>query len=297
MEWAKHRVRPCIHAHDNQLEKLEEISANDSIGILYSVITLHLGFDFNSDEYKIMGLAPYGDPSRFRAFFRQAVTRLDDGRIRIPLLRLNQAREDRENYGATRRYLQDHLVPCRAPEAEITDEHRDVAAALQECLDEVILHLCGHAGRTTGLRRLALAGGVALNCTANGKLLQSGSFDEIYVQPAAGDDGSALGAALVEGLAKRSGPERANACSVSWALPHPRRKSTKRSRSFGTDIDSSSLLKSARNVLRGGQADSRWASDRLVPGKNGVWPSSARTSQHPCRSRRILRCATGSTPW
>ena len=72
------------HAHDNQLEKLWEISANDSIGILYSLVTLHLGFDFNSDEYKIMGLAPYGDPSRFRAFFREAVKRLDGGRIRIP---------------------------------------------------------------------------------------------------------------------------------------------------------------------------------------------------------------------
>jgi carbamoyltransferase len=193
-------------AHDNQLEKLEEISANDSIGILYSLITLHLGFDFNSDEYKIMGLAPYGDPSRFRAFFRQAVTLQTDGRIRIPLLRMNQAREDRENYGATRRYLQEHLVPCRTPESPIADEHRDVAAALQECLDEAILHLCQHAGQKSGLSRLALAGGVALNCTANGKLLQSGHFDEIYVQPAAGDDGSALGAALFQ--ASQSGTVR-----------------------------------------------------------------------------------------
>jgi carbamoyltransferase len=183
-------------ARDHQFDKLLEISAIDSIGILYSVVTLHLGFDFNSDEYKIMGLAPYGDPSRFRAFFREAVKRLDDGRIRIPLLRMNQDRQDRETYGATRRYLQDHLVACRRPEDEITDEHRDVAAALQECLDQVMLHICKHAGQVTNLRRLALAGGVALNCTANGKLLQSGSFDEIYIQPAAGDDGSALGAAL-----------------------------------------------------------------------------------------------------
>jgi len=186
----------AYHAHDNQLDKLEELSASDSIGILYSLVTLHLGFDFNSDEYKIMGLAPYGDPSRFRPFFKQAVKLLEDGRIRIPLLRLNQARDERENYGATRRYLQDHLIPCRSPDSEIADVHRDVAAALQECLDEVILHLCEHVGRAAGLRRLALAGGVALNCTANGKLLHSGYFDEIYVQPAAGDDGSALGAAL-----------------------------------------------------------------------------------------------------
>jgi len=204
-------------AHDHQFDKLQEISAIDSIGILYSVVTLHLGFDFNSDEYKIMGLAPYGDPSRFRAFFREAVKRLDDGRIRIPLLRMNQSRQDRETYGATRRYLQDHLVPCRRPEDEITDEHRDVAAALQECLDAVMLHLCEHAGRITGLRRLALAGGVALNCTANGKLLQSGCFDEIYVQPAAGDDGSALGAALWR--ASRGGAVRNTRMPVPFLGP------------------------------------------------------------------------------
>ncbi|MGC9293250.1 MAG: carbamoyltransferase family protein [Acidobacteriaceae bacterium] len=184
------------HAHDNQLDKLRQISANDSIGILYSIVTLHLGFDFNSDEYKIMGLAPYGDPTRYRAFFDGAVKLLDDGRIQVPLLKLNRSREDRETYGATRRYLEENLVPQRQPDAEITSAHRDVAAALQECLDRVMLHICGHFGRATGLRRLAMAGGVALNCTANGKLLQSGAFDDIYVQPAAGDDGTALGAAL-----------------------------------------------------------------------------------------------------
>ena len=184
------------HAHDGQIDILRTISANDSIGILYSVVTLHLGFDFNSDEYKIMGLAPYGDPSRYRAFFDDAVKCLDDGRIQVPLLKMNTSREDRETYGATRRYLEEHLLPHRHPDAEITDAHRDVAAALQACLDRAMLHVCGHFGRSTGLRRLAMAGGVALNCTANGHLLQSGAFDEIYVQPAAGDDGAALGAAL-----------------------------------------------------------------------------------------------------
>jgi carbamoyltransferase len=184
------------HARDDRLEELRQVAAADSIGILYSLVTLHLGFDFNSDEYKIMGLAPYGDPARFRDFFRRAVERLEDGRLRIPLLRLNPSREDRETYGGSRRFLEEHLVPCREPEAEIEDVHRDVAAALQECLDEVMLHICGQSGRDVGSRRLALAGGVALNCTANGKLLRSGYFDEIYVQPAAGDDGSALGAAL-----------------------------------------------------------------------------------------------------
>jgi carbamoyltransferase len=201
------------HAHDNQLDELQEISARDSIGILYSVITLHLGFDFNADEYKIMGLAPYGDPSRYRSFFEQAVEFLDNGTIKIPILRINTKRQDRETYGATRRCLEKHLIPRRAPAEEITDDHRDVAAALQECLDNVMLHICGHFGRSTRLRRLAMAGGVALNCTANGKLLQSGIFDDIYIQPAAGDDGSALGAALWRG--SRNGGVR----NVRFAVP------------------------------------------------------------------------------
>jgi carbamoyltransferase len=185
-----------FHGLDGRLNKLREISVQDSMGILYSLVTLHLGFDFNSDEYKIMGLAPYGNPERFRDFFQQAVELCPDGSIRIPLLRLNHSRDERENYTASRKFLDDHLVKERRPEEEITGEHRDVAAALQECLDNVMLHICGHFGAATGLRRLALAGGVALNCTANGRLLRSGLFDEIYIQPAAGDDGSALGAAL-----------------------------------------------------------------------------------------------------
>ena len=185
-----------FHGHNGRLDKLREISVQDSMGILYSLVTLHLGFDFNSDEYKIMGLAPYGNPERFRAFFQQVVELCPDGSIRIPLLRLNRTRDERENYTATRKYLDDQLIKERRPEDEITDEHRDVAAALQECLDKVMLHVCGHFGAATGLRRLALAGGVALNCTANGRLMRSGLFDEIYIQPAAGDDGSALGAAL-----------------------------------------------------------------------------------------------------
>jgi carbamoyltransferase len=184
------------HARNNNLEKLAEVSAKNSIGILYSIITLHLGFDFNSDEYKIMGLAPYGDPSRYRHFFEQAVELNNDGTMKIPILQLNNERMDRETYGATRRYLEEHLIPHRTPDSDTSDDHRDVAASLQECLDKVMLHICGHFGRKTGLRKLAMAGGVALNCTANGRLLQSGIFDEIYVQPAAGDDGTALGAAL-----------------------------------------------------------------------------------------------------
>jgi carbamoyltransferase len=184
------------HFRDGKLEKLREISANDSIGILYSLVTLHLGFDFNSDEYKIMGLAPYGDPASFRKFFEQTVEQRPDGSIRIPILRLNRSREERENYTATRAHLDQNLIARRDPSAETTADHQNAAAALQECLDRAVLHVCGHFGKETGLRRVALAGGVSLNCTANGRLVDSGLFDEVYVQPVAGDDGTALGAAL-----------------------------------------------------------------------------------------------------
>src|SRR5438876_483051 len=162
------------HAHDGKLEKLREVSARDSIGILYSVVTLHLGFDFNADEYKIMGLAPYGNPARFRPFFEQTVELREDGTIRIPLLRLNRTRDECENYLATRRYLAEHLVKPRNPNEQITDEHRDVAAALQERLDRAMQHFCKHFGKSTGLGRLAVAGGVALNC----KTTESGTFSD-----------------------------------------------------------------------------------------------------------------------
>jgi len=182
-------------AAEGRLDPLQRISAADSIGILYSVVTLHLGFDFNSDEYKVMGLAPYGDPERFRPFFDETVELREDGGWTIPLLRLNQTREERENHVAARRHLAAHLIAPRAVDAEITADHEDVAAALQACLDRAILHLCRHWG-TQSIGRLALAGGVALNTTANARLIEAGIFDEIYVQPAAADDGTALGAAL-----------------------------------------------------------------------------------------------------
>ena len=183
-------------AHGGKLDMVLQVGARDSIGILYSLVTLHLGFDFNADEYKIMGLAPYGDPRRFRPFFEQTVQLDADGSIRIPLLKLDRTRDGRENYREARDYLRRELVAGRRPEDEIEDVHRDVAAALQECLERAMRHVCGHLRKVTGLPRLALTGGVALNCTANGKLMDCGLFEELYVPPAAGDDGAAVGASL-----------------------------------------------------------------------------------------------------
>jgi len=143
-----------------------------------------------------MGLAPYGDPDRYQAAFADMVDLRPGGTLRIPILRLNQTRDERENYLKSREWLAANLLPARDPEGEITQEHRDAAAGLQACLNRAVAHICGHFASITGQRKLAMAGGVALNCTANGLLMRSGLFDEIFVQPAAGDDGAALGAAL-----------------------------------------------------------------------------------------------------
>lgn len=179
-----------------RLKRLAAMYAHDSIGILYSLVTLHLGFEFNSDEYKIMGLAPYGDPTRFRQVFENLVAMDPDGSIHIPLLKANANRRARETYSDSRAQLASMLGDPRHPDSPIHQMHCDIAAALQECLNRVMLHVCGHFGKETGMKRLALAGGVALNCTANGALIRSGLFEDIYIQPAAGDDGTALGAAL-----------------------------------------------------------------------------------------------------
>jgi carbamoyltransferase len=183
---------------DGKLIPLFRVRARDSIGILYSLITFHLGFDFNSDEYKIMGLAPYGDPSRFRHFFETEVILGTEGAVTIPMLALASTASDVETYGPVRHYLDKNLIPRRLPEDEISQIHCDVAAALQQCLDRTVQHFGAELRRQTGCHRLAMAGGVALNCTANGHLRRSGLFDEVYIQPAAGDDGTAIGAALYQ---------------------------------------------------------------------------------------------------
>jgi carbamoyltransferase len=208
-------------AQTGQLEPVQRISAANSIGVLYSIVTLHLGFEFNSDEYKVMGLAPYGDPARFADFFADAVRLRADGGWDIPLLKLGRDRDQRENHTAARERLAAELLPARAPEAEILDVHRDIAAGLQRRLDQAMVHLCAHHASRLGVARLALAGGVALNTTANARLVDTGLFAEIYVQPAAADDGVSLGAALQRAAGHREVVNRRSPTPFYGPAPTP----------------------------------------------------------------------------
>lgn len=179
----------------SRLEKLRSYRIGSSLGILYSVVTQYLGFLPGMDEYKVMGLAPYGDPGAYPE--ATLVLQRPNGDLAIPLLAQERTPEDRETHRGAIRCLEEIFGPARHPDAPITQRHMDIAAVLQESLTESLLHVL-REGLPTGetSRNLCMAGGVALNCTANGLIAGSGLFDQIFVQPAAGDDGTALGAAL-----------------------------------------------------------------------------------------------------
>ncbi|MEV0561448.1 carbamoyltransferase C-terminal domain-containing protein [Dactylosporangium sp. NPDC050588] len=179
-----------------RLDHLMALDMRSSLGLYYSLVTMHLGFQPNSDEHRVMALAAYGDPERFADVMADAVTLLGDGRILVPLL--NSARDDpfREQYRAGRRWLAERTTPS-VPDADggLGPEHADVAAACQRRLEQSILHVISHWMDRTGARDIAFAGGVALNCVSNGVLLQHG-VERLFVVPASGDEGTAVGAAL-----------------------------------------------------------------------------------------------------
>jgi carbamoyltransferase len=165
-----------------------------SLGLLYSAFTYYLGFKVNSGEYKLMGLAPYGEPRFVDLILDRLVDLREDGSFRLDTRALGYLDElvmTREPFHAL------FGGPPRQPESEISAHHADVARSIQAVTEEILLRMARHAARVTGEKRLCLAGGVALNCVANGRILREGPFEDLWIQPAAGDAGGALGAALL----------------------------------------------------------------------------------------------------
>lgn len=178
------------------IKVIKQVPALHSLGLLYSVLTFYLGFKPASDEYKVMGLAPYGNPRLYFNRFMELIQLKEDGTYTIPILFANKSFEERESYSETLRIIADHLGPSREPGEPITQTHMDIAAGLQHVLQVSLLHVLRYFKRETGQKNLCMAGGVALNCTANSIIRRSRLFSQIFIQPAAGDDGTALGAAL-----------------------------------------------------------------------------------------------------
>jgi carbamoyltransferase len=175
------------------IEMIKEIHFPHSLGLLYSAFTYHAGFKVNSGEYKLMGLAPYGEPRFAKSILDRLIDLKEDGSFRLDLsyfdyctgLTMTNARFD-DLFGG----------PPRRPGEPLGQRHMDMAASIQAVTEEAILRMTRSLAAETGARNLCLAGGVALNCVANGKVLRDGRFENIWIQPAAGDAGGALGAAL-----------------------------------------------------------------------------------------------------
>jgi carbamoyltransferase len=181
------------HGKGNQLKMLKTLHFPHSLGLLYSAFTYFTGFKVNSGEYKLMGLAPYGEPKYADLILEKLVDLRDDGSLAMDMRYFNYC----QGLTMTNREF-DQLFdgPPRKSESMITQREMDIAASIQSVTEEAMLRMARTAKKITGSRYLCLAGGVALNCVANGKLLRSRIFDDIWIQPAAGDAGGSLGAAL-----------------------------------------------------------------------------------------------------
>lgn len=177
----------------NQIKLTHDIRFPHSLGLLYSAFTSYTGFKVNSGEYKLMGLAPYGEP-KFRDLIRQHLIDIrDDGSFRMDMTYFNYCQ------GLTMTSAKLHRLlgaPPRKAESRITQREMDLAASIQSVTEEVMLKMARHAQQTSGLKNLVLAGGVALNCVGNGKILSDDCFENVWIQPASGDAGGALGTAL-----------------------------------------------------------------------------------------------------
>src|SRR5713226_8259289 len=177
----------------NEITLLKELRYPDSLGLLYSAFTYYTGFKVNSGEYKVMGLAPYGEPKYVSLIKDKLAEVRDDGSIRMNHeyfsysqgLRMTNSAFDRVFDGRPRR-----------PESKITQREMDLARSIQVITEEVMLKMTAYVYKETGMRKLCMAGGVALNCVANGRVLREGPFEDIWIQPAAGDAGGAIGIAL-----------------------------------------------------------------------------------------------------
>jgi len=178
----------------NKLKPLWEISFPHSLGLLYSAFTYYCGFKVNSGEYKLMGLAPYGKPKYVKEIKNNLIDIKDDGTFKLDISYFKYHRGFRMT---SRKFHKLFGAPPRKKESKLTQFHMDLAASIQVVTEEVVIKLARSLRNETGLKNLCLAGGVALNCVANGKLIKEKIFNEVWIQPASGDAGSALGAALI----------------------------------------------------------------------------------------------------
>jgi carbamoyltransferase len=214
-EWA---TTSAAIGKGSSLQVHKEIHFPYSLGLLYAAFTYYTGFKVNSGEYKVMGLAPYGEPKYAQRIFEHLVDVKADGSFRLDQAYFNYCAGLTMTNG---RFDELFGGPPRRPDELLVQRHLDLAASIQAVTDEIVLRLTRSLRIETGIRNLCLAGGVALNCVANGKVLRDGRFEHIYIQPAAGDAGGALGAAFVGYHLQLDRPRHANGDAMQGAYLGP----------------------------------------------------------------------------
>jgi carbamoyltransferase len=254
----------------NRFELLKEIRFPHSLGLLYSAFTYYLGFKVNSAEYKVMGAAPYGEPKYVDLILQNLIHVREDGSFKMNMKYFAY------DYGLTMTNARfDALFghPRREDESEMEPFHWDMAASVQKVTEEIVLRMARDVHRRTGMKNLVMAGGVALNCVANGRLVREGPFEQIWVQPAAGDAGGALGAALFAEHCVLDRPRRFQMDHAFWGPRYDdeeiRRYLDRRGAPYQT-LPRDEMIRETARVLDEKQAVVGWFQGRLEWGPRSL---------------------------
>ena len=279
-EWA---TTSAWLGQDNQLTPLWDIPFPHSLGLLYSAFTYYTGFKVNSGEYKVMGLAPYGEPKYVQTIYEHLLDLKPDGTFRLNMAYFNYCT------GLTMTNARFHALfggPPRPPESLLRQQDMDLARSIQDVTEEVMVRLARTMQRETGAAHLCLAGGVALNCVGNGKILRDGPFQGIWIQPAAGDAGGAVGAALAAWHQLEAQPRALRtdgSDGMQGAFLGPAFRDAEIEGFLRSQEAPYVRLSDAALYDRIAEDTGRREGHWLVPGANGVWATRPRRAEHPGR--------------
>lgn len=291
----------------NKLTLLKNYDFLSSLGMFYSLITSHLGFKVNSGEYKVMGLAPYGDPSRFSDFMQECIELQDNGGVFIKAFLKDKLAEDKIHHHGFFTWLSEQTGIAKVePETELSQEHKDLAAALQQRLNQAVLHIVRYWQQQTNAEYFCYAGGVALNCTTNGEILRTGLFKDIYIQPASHDAGTALGSALYHYFQTLQQTRRIRDKELPFYGPHLSRHSklevldSNRSKLHYIELSDEELYQQAAQMLAEGKVIA-WMQDNMEFGPRALGNRSiladARNPEMRDKLNNIVKKREGFRPF
>jgi carbamoyltransferase len=255
--------------HGNKIELTHVLHFPHSLGLLYSAFTYFTGFRVNSGEYKMMGLAPYGEPKYYDLIMKELIDLKEDGSFRLNMSYFPYCHK---TVMTGSKFEKLFGGPPHRSESPLTQREMDIAASIQAVTEEILLRAAKHVHRQTGMKNLVLAGGVALNCVGNSRILREGPFEKIWIQPAAGDAGGALGAALFVWYQLLNNERKVDSHDKQQASLLGPAYNDEQIRLFLDSVNA--------RYHKGGRADQSGKSYWLVPGTHGVWAPRTWKPQH-----------------